>query len=98
LPADGRLLAFQVLAVLPTGALAVATGGDDIPVLALLLLSLVLLRDRRPVAAGLAAGAAGALKQTAWVLLPLLILAAPRGRARRGAPRAPGAGALAVCR
>jgi hypothetical protein len=82
LPPDRRLLAFQVLAVLPTGALLMATGGDDVPVAALVLLALVLLRDDRPTGSGLALGAAMALKQTAWLLAPLLIVAA-RGRDAR---------------
>jgi uncharacterized membrane protein len=78
-----RVLVFQVLAVLPTGALAVATGGDDLPVLSLMLLALVLMRDARPAGAGLALGAAAAMKQTAWVLLPFLLLATTTGPARR---------------
>jgi hypothetical protein len=81
--AGDRLLVFQVLAVLPTGALAMATGGDDVPVLALMLLALVLMRDGRLAGAGLAAGAAAALKQTAWILLPFLLVATMAGRARR---------------
>jgi hypothetical protein len=57
-----------------------ATGGDDLPVLALLLLSLVLLSEGRTTASGAAQGAALALKQTALLLLPFLLLAVPRGR------------------
>jgi hypothetical protein len=75
-PADRRLLAFGVLAVLPTGALLMATGGDDVPVAALMLLALVLLRDDRPIPSGLALGVAMALKQTAWLLAPFLVLVA----------------------
>src|SRR5262249_33106719 len=37
-PPGHRLRALQVLIVLPTGAAALATGGDDVPVLALCLL------------------------------------------------------------
>jgi Glycosyltransferase family 87 len=77
---SSRLLAFQVLAVLPTGALPMATGGDDLPVLALMLLSLVLLRDARTTGSGIALGAALALKQTALLLLPFLLVAVPPGR------------------
>ena len=80
-----RRAAFLVLAVLPTGALLLATGGDDVPVLALVLLGLVLAQGRRPVASGIAAGLAAAMKQTAWPLLPFLLLAA---RDREGRPAA----------
>jgi uncharacterized membrane protein len=82
LPGHRRLLAFQVLAVLPTGALLMATGGDDLPVAALMLLALVLVRDDRPIASGLSLGAAMALKQTAWLLAPFLIVAAHGREAR----------------
>ncbi|MFN2590760.1 MAG: glycosyltransferase 87 family protein [Actinomycetota bacterium] len=74
---DARLRLAQVLVVLPTGALLMATGGDDLPVLAAMLLALAL-AEASPGWAGLAAGVAGALKQTAWPLLPFLILSSPR--------------------
>ena len=70
---DARVRALQVLTVLPTAALPLATGGDDMPVVALMLLGMVALQRRRPVIAGLALGAASSLKFTAW---PLAILAA----------------------
>jgi len=70
--AGTRLRAFQVLAVLPTGALLMATGGDDLPVLALLLLTLVLAAEGSLLPAGVALGLALATKQTAWVLLPFI--------------------------
>ncbi len=70
------LRALQVLAVLPTGALVLATGGDDLPVLALMLLALVLVDRRHPVAAGVAIGLAAAMKQLAWPLIPFLVVAA----------------------
>ncbi|MCU1490505.1 MAG: hypothetical protein JWM85_1910, partial [Acidimicrobiaceae bacterium] len=69
----GRVL--QFLVVLPSGALPMVTGGDDLPVLALMLLGLVLAQRRRPVAAGLVLGCAGAMKFTAWPLLFLLAFA-----------------------
>ena len=97
--APGRaLVAFQALAVFPTGALLAATGGDDLPVLALTLLALVCLSRRRPVAAGLAAGAAAALKQTAWPLLPFLVMAGRRtaGRPARRSIALAAAGVLAA--
>jgi hypothetical protein len=70
---DARVRALQVLTVLPTAAFPLATGGDDMPVVALMLLGMVALQRRRPVIAGLALGAASSLKFTAW---PLAILAA----------------------
>ena len=77
--------ALQFLVVLPTGALPLVTGGDDLPVLALLLVALVLAQRRRPVAAGLAMGLAASLKFTAWPLLVLLALAV-RDREERASP------------
>ncbi|MGA3149157.1 MAG: glycosyltransferase family 87 protein, partial [Acidimicrobiales bacterium] len=71
-PTDARFRSLQVLTVLPTAALPLATGGDDMPVVALMLLGLVALQRRRPVLAGLALGAASSLKFTAW---PLAVLA-----------------------
>jgi hypothetical protein len=52
------------------------TGGDDLPVLALLLLGLVFLQRRQPVAAGIVMGIAGTLKWTAWPLILLAVLCA----------------------
>jgi hypothetical protein len=72
-PTDARVRALEVLTVLPTAALPLATGGDDMPVVALMLLGLVALQRRRPLLAGLALGAASSLKFTAW---PLALLAA----------------------
>jgi hypothetical protein len=80
---NDRLRAFQFLAVLPTGALLMATGGDDLPVLALMLLTLVLTDEGRPAGAGLALGAAAAMKPTAWILVPFVLVASTAGRARR---------------
>ncbi len=80
---QGRAL--QFLVVLPTGALPLVTGGDDLPVLAVLLVSLVLAQRRRPVAAGLAMGFAATLKFTAWPLLVLLPFTV-RDRDERPAP------------
>jgi hypothetical protein len=72
---DGRLLVAQVTLILPTGALLMATGGDDLPVVALMGLSLVLLHTGRPAASGMAIGAAAVLKQTAWPLLLFTVAA-----------------------
>jgi hypothetical protein len=58
-----------------------ATGGDDMPVLALCLLALTLCAVGRFGGAGLAVGAAAALKLFAWpVAAVLLVHAATRGR------------------
>jgi hypothetical protein len=70
----GRVL--QFLVVLPSGALPMVTGGDDLPVLALVLLGLVLASMRRPVLAGLVIGGAATLKLMAWPVLLLMVLAA----------------------
>jgi hypothetical protein len=75
-PTDARFRSLQVLTVLPTAALPLATGGDDMPVVALMLLGLVALQRRRPVLAGLALGAASSLKFTAWPLVVVGLWAA----------------------
>jgi glycosyl transferase family 87 len=84
---EARRSCFLVLAVLPTGALLMATGGDDLPVLGLMFLALVLAEEGTPLAAGAAAGAAAAMKQTAWILLPFLVLAARDREGRRAGTR-----------
>lgn len=63
-----KLRIAQVLFVLPSGALFLATGGDDIPVLALLLLGAVLLSRRKNELAGFTLGLVAAMKLTAWPL------------------------------
>jgi len=75
---------FQVVVVLPSGALPMVTGGDDLPVLALMLLGLALATRRRPIWSGLAMGLAGTLKFTAWPLLVLLVLGEWDRQGRRG--------------
>jgi hypothetical protein len=68
--------ALQFATVLPLCALTLATGGDDLPVLALCLLALACCAAGRFGAAGLAVGAAAALKLFAWpVLVVLFVLA-----------------------
>lgn len=86
-PSDARFRALQVLTVLPTAALPLATGGDDMPVAALMLLGLVALQRRRPVLAGLAFGAASSLKFTAWPLVVLALWAATDLQRRRAIGR-----------
>lgn len=83
-PGEGSLRVAQVLAVLPTGALPMATGGDDLPVLGLMVLSLVLVQRRRAGWAGIAAGVAAGMKQTAWPLVPFLLLATWKSGGRQG--------------
>jgi hypothetical protein len=94
--ADARIRILQALFALPTGALLLATGGVDIPVIAMLLATAVLVRDGRPVAAGAAGGLALAAKQTSILVLPFLVLALPRGHSRRRAVLAAGTVAAAL--
>lgn len=56
----------QCLLALPTGALFLSTGGDDMPILALTLLGLVALQRRHNNFAGISLGLAAAMKLTAW--------------------------------
>jgi hypothetical protein len=86
-PTDARVRALEVLTVLPTAALPLATGGDDMPVVALMLLGLVALHRRRPLLAGLALGAASSLKFTAWPLTLLALWAATDPERRRAIGR-----------
>ncbi|MET7669777.1 glycosyltransferase family 87 protein [Micromonospora luteifusca] len=72
---DAALLrGVQAATVLPICALTLATGGDDLPVLALCLLALALAAADRPGQAGLAVGLAGALKLFAWPVALVLIV------------------------
>jgi MYXO-CTERM domain-containing protein len=94
---DARTRAWQALTVLPTAALPFATGGDDMPVVALMLAGLVALQRRRPVLAGLALGAASSLKFTAWPLVVFALWAAFDRRSRRAVGRyAVGVAAIVV--
>jgi Glycosyltransferase family 87 len=80
-----RLRVLQFLVALPLGALPLVTGGDDLPVIALVLLGLVLAARRSPILAGLALGCAATLKFTAWPILLLMALAS-QDRSGRRAP------------
>jgi hypothetical protein len=81
----------QVATVLPICALTLATGGDDLPVLALCLVALAFCAAGRFGAAGLAVGAAAALKLFALpVVIVLAVLAVATGRGRRFLPGALG--------
>ncbi|MCW3813866.1 glycosyltransferase 87 family protein [Micromonospora sp. DR5-3] len=91
------LRAVQAATVLPICALTLATGGDDLPVLALCLLGLAFAAAGRPGRAGLAVGAAGALKLFAWpVAVVLICWAATRRGGLRTALGALGLPALAL--
>jgi len=87
-PIGPRVLTLQAMTVLPTAALPLATGGDDVPVAAVMLLGLVLLQRRRPVGAGIALGVAASMKITAWPLAAIAFLVArDRDGARGRRPR-----------
>src|SRR2546430_14851570 len=78
----------------PVIAFSLAAGGTDVPVLACLCLGLALLwRRPRPMLAGLALGAAAAMKATAW---PALTVAAVLLLARDGRRAAVGMTATAL--
>ncbi|MDH6453108.1 MULTISPECIES: glycosyltransferase 87 family protein [unclassified Streptomyces] len=103
--ADGRgpasVSAVALLAAFPAVALPLAVGGVDLPVVGLMCLSLALAgRGGSGTAAGVAMGAAAALKWTAWPLLPvglvLLAVTAARRTALRAALAALSVAALAV--
>jgi hypothetical protein len=78
-----RVRTFQVLFALPTGALLLATGGVDIPVIALLLATVVLVERSGARGAGLVGGLALATKQTSLLVLPFVALAIADGSSRR---------------
>ncbi|GGQ45451.1 glycosyltransferase 87 family protein [Couchioplanes azureus] len=93
----GPVRAVQFATVLPICALTLATGGDDLPVLALCLLALACCAAGRFGAAGLAVGAAAALKLFALpVVAVLLVLALTTGHLRRFLPGALGLPVLAL--
>jgi hypothetical protein len=77
-PPRRSLRAFQVLCVLPTGAVFLAGGGDDIPVLAISLLGAVAIHRRHNVLGASAFGVAMAMKLTAWPLALLCLLVVHR--------------------
>jgi hypothetical protein len=83
-PTGPRVLSLQAMTVFPTAALPLATGGDDLPIAALLLLGLVLLQRRRPLVAGLVLGVAASMKITAWPLAALALLVATDKDGNRG--------------
>jgi Glycosyltransferase family 87 len=83
--------ALQAATVFPICTLTLATGGDDIPVMALCLLALAWCAADRFGLAGLAVGAAAACKLFAFpVVAVLAVLALVSGRGRRFLPGAIG--------
>jgi Glycosyltransferase family 87 len=78
-----KLRALQVATAFPWAALAVSTGGDDIPIVALLLAAMVLAQRRRPGWSGLAFGLVCAMKFTAWPVALLALFAARDTAGRR---------------
>jgi hypothetical protein len=84
-PAGLLVRAVQAAAAVPLVTLTAATGGDDLPVLALCLLAFTLAAGGRPGAAGLAVGGAAALKLFAWPIAVVLgAYLVTRGRAATG--------------
>ncbi|MGK5637441.1 FkbM family methyltransferase [Streptomyces sp. URMC 126] len=71
-----------LLAACPAVALPMSVGGVDLPVIGLMCLGLALAGSGASHRAGMAIGAAAALKWTAWPLLPVAValLAATRGK------------------
>ncbi|HEY8533365.1 MAG TPA: glycosyltransferase 87 family protein [Micromonospora sp.] len=91
--------AAQFATVLPFSPLTLATGGDDVPVLALCLLALAFFATGRYGLGGLAIGAGATLKLLAWlVAVVLLVHAVSRGRqvATRAVPGVLGLPLLAL--
>lgn len=76
---EQKIRVAQVLIALPTGALFLATGGDDMPILALILLGVAALQRRQTNLAGVSLGLAAAMKLTAWpVAIGALLVARDR--------------------
>jgi Glycosyltransferase family 87 len=72
----------QVLLAFPTGALFLSTGGDDMPILALMLLGVVALQRRQNNFAGISFGLAAAMKLTAWPMAVGALLVARESNGR----------------
>ncbi len=90
-----KIRAVQALIILPLASLPLATGGDDIPVVAFLLLAIVLAQRQRPFASGVVFGIASAMKFTAWPFAALALFAA-RGRHGERKPLSMLAGMIVV--
>jgi len=94
-PNERKVRTLQVLTVLPTASLLLATGGDDMPIVAFLLLAMVLAQRRRPGWSGIVLGVVSAMKFTAWPLAVLALFAA-RDRSGRRAPARMALGMIGV--
>lgn len=80
MPRPAWVRVVQSLGVLPICALTLATGGDDLPVVALATLAFSCVATKRYLLAGFVIGAAAAMKLFAWpVLIVVLIVAYKRG-------------------
>ncbi len=79
---DQKIRVAQVLIALPTGALFLSTGGDDMPILALSLLGVAALQRRQSNLAGISLGLAAAMKLTAWPMAAGALLVARNERGR----------------
>ncbi len=84
---DRKLRVAQILIALPTGALFLSTGGDDMPILALSLLGVAALQRRSNYVAGISLGLASAMKLTAWPVAAGALLVARNSQGRSGARR-----------
>jgi Glycosyltransferase family 87 len=78
-----KIRVIQFLLALPTGALFLATGGDDMPILALSLLGVAALQRRNNVVAAVSLGLGAAMKLTAWPLALGSLLVVRRADGRR---------------
>jgi hypothetical protein len=85
--ASRRARVLQMLVILPSGALPMVTGGDDLPVIALLFLGCVLAARRHPALAGIVLGLAGTMKFTAWPVIALMCFAVRDRSGRRALGR-----------
>ncbi|KFK85434.1 hypothetical protein IX27_33295 [Streptomyces sp. JS01] len=99
LPAGSRSAPLRWIAACPLVALPLAVGGVDLPVAGLMCFGLALAGQGRAGAAGLALGAAAALKWTSWPAIPvaLALLAADSRSADRGEGRRPADRVAARC-
>jgi len=81
-PPRKKMRIAQFLIALPTGALFLATGGDDMPIIALMLLAVVFMQRHQAWSAGVTLGIAAAMKLTAWpfALGAMLVVRGSNGR------------------
>lgn len=86
-PPERKFRLLQLMVILPTGALFLASGGDDMPILALCLLALVAFQRRNATALGVVLGIACAMKLTAWPVALALVAVSYCRDGRRTAQR-----------